>query len=253
MKMKSIYFSAMAMGGILLSGVLFTACKKSSVENNNPGSQVAGLMAFNLIPDKTVSLTIGGNTLGGLPLAFNSYTGTYLSIYPGKRTVQSFDYSTNISLASASDSFEVNKYYSVFVVGTSGAYQNVIVNDNFDSLSSASGQSYIRYINAISGSANPLVTISANGSEVVNINAAFASVSNFVAITPGSIIITVNDGSTANINRTITTEAKKVYTVLLSSGATSSDPAQIKYIVNGTLNDASGQRVSSSAQTATIK
>jgi hypothetical protein len=253
MKMKNIYFSAMAMGGILLAGVLFTGCKKSTVDNNNPSSQVAGLMAFNLIPGKTVSLTIGGNTLGGSPLAFNGYTGVYLSIYPGTRTVQSFDYSSNNSLASASDSFEVNKFYSVFVVGTSGAYQNVIVNDNFDSLSSSSGQAYIRYINAINGSTNPVVIVSANGSEVVNTNAAFGGVSNFVAINPGSTTITVNDGSTVNVNRTITTEAKKVYTVLLTPGATNTDPAQIKYIVNGTLNDASGQRVSSTSQSAAIK
>jgi Domain of unknown function (DUF4397) len=252
MKMNKIYFNTFAACSILLSGVFFTACNKSH-NDNNTNSQVAGLMAFNLVPEKSVSITIGGSTLPGSPLAFNSYTGVYLPIYPGTRTVESFDYSSNTSLATASDSFATSKYYSVFVVGTTGTYQNVIVNDNFDGLSSSSGQAYIRYINAINGSASPVVTISANGSEVVNTNAAFASVSDFVAITPGSTIITVNDGSAVNINRTITTEAKKVYTVLLSSGATSADPAQIKYITNGTLSDANGQRVSSSSQTATIK
>src|SRR6266496_170153 len=120
MNMKKFYFNLFAICGILLSGVLFTACKKSSVNDNNTNSQVAGLMAFNLAPDKTVAIAIGGNTLPGSPLAFNSYTGTYLLVYPGNRTIESFDYSSNISLASASDSFEVNKYYSVFVIGTSG-------------------------------------------------------------------------------------------------------------------------------------
>jgi Domain of unknown function (DUF4397) len=251
MKMKKFYFNTFAVCSILLSGVFFTACNKSNNDNNNTDSQVSGLMAFNLVPEKAVSITIGGNRLPGSPLAFNNYTGVYLPVYPGTRTVESFDYSSNTSLASASDSFEIDKYYSVFVVGTTGSYQNVIVNDNFDSLSSSSGQAYIRYINAINGSVNPAVTIS--GSSVNNSNAAFAIVSDFVAVTPGSTIITVNDGSAVNVNRTITTEAKKVYTVLLSSGATSADPAQIKYITNGTLNEASGQRVSSSSQTATIK
>jgi len=101
------------------------------------------------------------------------------------------------------------------------------------------------------GSSNATVTIS--GSNVTNSYAAFGNVSDFTVVTPGSTIITVNDGSAVTANRTITTEANKVYTVLLSSGATSSDPAQIKYIVNGTLDNASGQRISSASQTAAIK
>jgi len=250
MNKKSFLFKTLSMCAIA-SVVVFTACKKSTVDNNNNNIQSAGLMAFNLAPDKTVAITIGGNGLAGSPLAFNSYTGTYLPIYPGNRTVESFDYATSTSLASASDSFRVDKYYSVFVVGTAGSYQNVIVNDNFDSLSSSSGQAYIRYINAINGTGNAAVTIS--GSSVNNSNAAFGSVSDFVAVTPGSTTITVNNGTTVNVNRTITTEAKNVYTVLLSSGATSSDPAQIKYITNGTLNSVSGQRVSSAAHTTAIK
>lgn len=230
------------------SFILFTACKKSGMENNT-SPDAAGLMAFNLVPSKAVSITIGGNVLTGSPLAFNSYTGVYLPIFPGNRTIESFDYSTSSSLASATDSFEVGKFYSVFVVGTTGAFQNVVVKDNFDSLTSA-GQAYVRYINAINGSANPTVTIS--GSSVNNSSAAFGTVSSFVAVSPGSTSISVTDGNTVNANRTIMTEANKVYTVLLSSGATSSDSAQIKYIVNGTLNNASGQRVSSAARTATI-
>ena len=234
------------------SMIVFSACKKSNVNNDNTDQQVAGLMAFNLVPDKTVAFTIGGNVLPGSPLVFNSYTGTYLPVYPGYRTVEAFDYSGNTSLASASDSFAVGKYYSVFVLGTGGNYQNVLVNDNVDGLSSASGQAYIRYIHAINGSANAAVTIS--GSSANNSNIAFGNVSDFIAVTPGSTTITVIDGSTVNVNRTITTEAKKVYTVLLSSGATSTDPAQIKYITNGVLDDATnGQRVSSASQTATIK
>jgi len=231
--------------------VIFSACKKSNVDDNNQ-QPVSGLMAFNLAPDKTIAISIGGNVLPGSPLAFNSFTGVYLPVFPGTRTVESFDYSSNTSLATASDSFAVDKFYSVFVVGTGGTYQNVIVRDNFDSLSASSGQAYIRYIHAINGSANAAVTIS--GSSANNSNIAFGSVSDFIAVTPGSTTITVTDGATVNVNRTITTEAKKVYTVLLSSGATTTDPAQIKFITNGTLtDDASGQRVSSSSQTTTIK
>ena len=186
----------------------------------------------------------------GSALTPNSYTGTYLRIFPGNRTIESFDYEANASLATASDSFEVNKFYSVFILGTTGTYQNVIVNDNFDNLTNA-GQAYVRYINGINGSANAGVTIS--GSSANNSPATFGTVSDFVSVTPGSTTITVSDGSSLNINRTITTEANMVYTVLLSSGATSSDPAQIKYIVNGKLDVASGQRVSAASQTAIVK
>jgi hypothetical protein len=248
MKKKNVLFTTIAVLS-LGSMILFSACnKKSGVDNTQPDA--AGLMGFNLVQGKSVQIMIGGNVLPGSPLAFNNYTGTYLPIFPGNRTIESFDYSTGSSLATASDSFAVNKYYSVFVVGTTGSYRNVIVNDNFDSLTTAS-QAYIRYINAINGPSNVSVTISGTG--VNNSNAAFGSVSGFEAVTPGSTTITVSDGASVNVNRTITTEANTVYTVLLSSGTTSSDPAQIKYIVNGTLDNTSGQRVSSAARTATIK
>jgi hypothetical protein len=227
---------------------LFSSCQKS--DNSNTDIPVAGLMAFNLVPDKSVTVAIGGNSITNQPLAFNSYTGTYLRVYPGTRTVESFDYATNGSLATVSDSFAVDKYYSVFVVGANGAYQNVLVNDNFDDLTGTAGKAYIRYINAVNGSANSPVTITAGGSEVANDNAAFASVSEFVAVPAGDVTITLNGSS--GVNRTITTTERNVYTVLLTSGATSTDPAQIKYVTNGILDAEEGQRVSTSSRSAVI-
>jgi Domain of unknown function (DUF4397) len=249
--MKRFHLKAFALSSIVLAGLLFSACNKFDNEDNN--TPVAGLMAFNLAPDKTVGFAIGGNALTNSPLSFTSYTGGYLSIYPRNRSVESYDYVSGDSVASASHDFGVEKYYSAFVVGSNGTYQNVIVNDNFDSLSASSGQAYVRYINAIAGSTSPAVTISVNGSNVVNDNVAFATVSEFVAITPGQVAITVNEGSAINASRTITVEQKKVYTVLLVSGATTTDPAQIKYVENGTLEDEAAQRISSSAQALKIK
>lgn len=247
--MKKIQLISFGLGGILLAGVLFTSCKKSNFNTENP--DVAGLMAFNLSPDKTVVVGLSNNLLTNSPLAFTNYTGGYLRIYPGERTLVSYDYNTEDSLASTTYIFEAKKYYSAFVVGADDAYQNVIVHDNFDSLSGSSGNAYIRYINAIPGSANASVTITAGGTPV-NSNAAFASVSEFTAVTPGNVTIAVSEGSNINASRTIATEQKKVYTVLLVPGANTTDPAQIKFIVNGTLDDESGQRVSSSARTANI-
>jgi hypothetical protein len=247
--MKRFNLNALAISGVLLTGLLFSACKKSTFENNDP--DVAGLMAFNLAPDKSVEIGISGNALTNGPLAFTSYTGAYLRIYPGTRPFESYDYANGDSLDVTNFEFEPNKYYSAFVVGSAGNYQNVVVNDNLDTLTS-SGPAYVRYVNAINGTTNPAVTITSGGTNVVNSNAAFASVSDFVAIEPGAATITVNEGS-VNATRTITLEQKNVYTILLVSGATSADPAQIKFIVNGSLTDESGQRISGSAQAVIVK
>jgi predicted alpha/beta hydrolase family esterase len=95
------------------------------------------------------------------------------------------------------------------------------------------------------------VTITSGGTPASN-NAAFASVSEFTAVNPGDVTIAVSEGS-INASRTITVEQKKVYTVLLVSGASTADPAQIKFISNGTLDDEAGQRSVSSAQIVSVK
>ena len=100
----------------------------------------------------------------------------------------------------------------------------------------------MRYINAIPDSTKPTVTITANGTNVVNTQAGFSSVSDFVAADPGQVTITVKNNTTIDANRTISLEQGKVYTVLLAGipGATDTTKAvQIKYILNGSL--ATGQ------------
>ncbi len=219
---------------VFFAGILFVACDKNN-DNNNNNTSVSGLMAFNLAPDKAVSITLSGNPITNLPLSFTSYTGNYLNIYSGPRLVQSFDYNSNSSIDSSNYNFEPQKYYSLFVIGNNGSYKNVIVNDNFDSLNTT--QAYIRYVNAIPDSSSPMVTITANGDEVVNNNATFTSVSDFTAVAPGDVNIQVNNGNTINKSRTITLEQQKAYTVLLAGvpGSTGSDSLQIRFVVNGTL------------------
>jgi len=238
--MKRSQLNALAGVGILLSGLLFTSCKKSVFENTQP--ETARVMAINLAPERMVAVGISGNLLGYAPLAFNSYTGGYLPVYPGERTVGSYDHMTNDSLSEGKFNFEAKKYYSLFVVGSGNNYQNVIVHDNIDSLPAGSGQAFVRYINAINGSNDPLVTISSNGTIVISENASFAAVSGFTAVTPGELTISLSEGNSINENRTITVEAKKVYTILLTSGATAGADPQIKFIVNGILEDAADQR-----------
>jgi hypothetical protein len=137
----------------------------------------------------------------------------------------------------------------VFLVGTDPNYEHVVVNDNLDSLSSAS-QAFIRYINAIPDSSSPTVTISVNSSTVVNEQASFKSVSSFIPVDPGSVTITVSNGGTINVTRTITIEQKKVYTILLigKPGNTGDTAVQIKYIQNGTVDETAGRTTSMTTQ-----
>jgi hypothetical protein len=153
--------------------------------------------------------------------------------------VEAFDASTDSSIAKASQNFEVNKYYSVFTVGAAGSYSNVITHDNFDSLSSSSGKAYVRYINAIPDSSKPTVTIAAGGNNVINTPASFAAVSDFAAVDPGQVTVTVKNSATIDANRSIELQQGKVYTVLLigiPGEADTGKAVQIKYIENGSLS-----------------
>jgi hypothetical protein len=155
----------------------------------------------------------------------------------GTGDVTFYNFSPGAALATTTQLFADSAFYSAFFVGTTGNYKNIIVKDNFDSLTSASGQAYVRYVNAIPDSTLlPTVTISSNGTNVFDSTSTFPAVSDFKGITPGDISINVNAESTVNASRTITVEQGKIYTILLvgQPGATDSTKAvQIKFIQNG--------------------
>jgi len=145
--------------------------------------------------------------------------------------------------------FDVNKFYSVFLVGVDSNYRDVIASDNLDTIAGVSGQALVRYINAIPDSLSaPTVTVSANGSMIVNNPASFASVSAFTAVPAGDITIAAKNSVGIDVSRTISVESKKAYTVLLvgvpGAGTT---PVEIKFITNGLLSD-STNKTSISAQ-----
>jgi Domain of unknown function (DUF4397) len=226
-----------ASAGFLLIALLFTACKKSSDDNNS--APVAGLMGFNLSPDKdAVGLAISNSRLTNAPLAYSNYTGAYQNIYLGSRVVSAFNYAgSDSAFATATENFEANKYYSVFVVGANGNYRNVIVKDELDSLASTTGLAYVRYINAIPDSSKPAVTLTAAGTDVSSSNTSYATVSAFTGINAGELTVKVSNDSTISANRTITVEKGKVYTILLIGlpGSTDADKkVQVKFITNGT-------------------
>lgn len=217
---------------------IFSACKKTL--NTEGTSYSAGLMAFNLIPgNSSVGFAISGNILTLSALFYTNYTGSYLPVYPGNGNIVCYDTHSDSVFANDTANFVIHKYYSIFALGNNGHYSNLFVNDNLDTLSSSAGNAYVRYINAIPDSSKPMITIVSNGNTVISANTSYASISNFTGITPGDITIAIKNDSTFSLNRTITLEKNKAYTVLLSGipAATDSTKAvQIGYITNGTLN-----------------
>jgi hypothetical protein len=200
-------------GGLLAVTILLSACSKFDSDNNT-GTPVAGLMSFNLAPDKpSIGIALGGNNLTTSPLAYTNYSGIYQLIYPGNRAVESYDYIKDSTITTVDYNFTADKYYSLFVVGANGNYKNVITNDNFDSLTSATGKAYIRYVNAIADSAKPAVTVTANGSNVINDNASFTDISDFKEMNAGDAVVKVSNNTTIDASRTITLEQGKVYTI----------------------------------------
>lgn len=220
---------------LLLFGAAFLAlaagCKKNN--DHNPQPQVAGLMAFNLAPDQPLTgISLSGSHL--LPLPYTSYTGGYIRIYPGSRSTASYQVSNGNTLATTTYNYAPGKYYSLFVMGADSSYRNVVVNDGLDTLSGTAGQSYIRYVDAITDSSSSNVT----AGSAINAQARFGDVSDFMKIAQGSTAVSISNGGNINATRTINLQEGKIYTVLFlgnPSGTGAADSVQIRYVENGTL------------------
>jgi len=225
-----------AFSAVLLLVTIFSACKKDNTDQ--PNIPAAGLMTFNLAPDRSsVGFTLSNSLINNTPLNYTGYSGGYQSIYVGNRAIESFDFQKDTTLAKSALDFQKDKYYSLFLVGNNGVYRNVTVNDDVDSLKSTS-KAYVRYINAIPDSTSPVVTISSNGSNAVNAAAKYPEMSPFVEVAGGSVNVAVNNGSNISASRTVTLENGKIYTVLLvgNPGATDTTKAvQVRFILNGSV------------------
>ena len=219
---------------LFLSSILFTACKKIGNDENMP-APAAGLMAFNLAPDKAaVGFTLSGNNFGNAPLAYTNYSGVYFPVFTGDREVRSFDYNTGNTLATTTNNFADSGFYSAFLLGANGNYRNVVVKDELDSLKNATGKAWVRYVNAVVDSvSSPTVTI---GEGTFNEAAPYASVSAFKQVSAGALNTAISNGSNISASRTITVDENKVYTVLFvgqPNQADSTKAVQVKFIING--------------------
>ena len=240
--MKKAFFSFRASIPVVAAAVfavaLLSACnKKDAVTTHIPA---AGIMVFNLAPDKDgIGVTLSGNLLNSTPLGYTDFNGNYQSIYTGTRDIQSFDLRDSI-LATSDFTFEDNNYYSVFVTGSNGSYQNIAVKDDIDSNATAD-KAYIRYVNAIPDSIAPVVSITSGGTNVSQAPAPFNTVSSFIPVNAGDVTIAAANGSNISTDRILTLENGQVYTVLIVGvpGATDNErKIQIRYVVNGSVPSA---------------
>lgn len=224
---------------IVVMATTLTSCLK---DDNNGGSNQnnSSLMAFNLATDQSlIGFRFGASNVINNGLQYTSYTGSYIPIFGGTRTLEAFDFNNRTALASKEETFIVGKYYSAFLVGNTNNYSTIVVEDELDSLKAESGKAYIRCINAITDSSKPLFTIK-NGTETpVNVPIEYKTISSFNPVSIGTITVSIkNELGTINQERTFQIDQNKVYTVLLVGNPASLEPSnavQIKFIQNGTI------------------
>lgn len=251
MSKNNLILKQAALGGMafLIAIAGLWSCKKDN--NTNQGMQpVAGLMAFNLSPDKqNIGFSIDGNNLTNAAIFYPNYTGNYLNIYPGQRSVAAYDYYNPATpLATAQTNFVAGKLYSSFLVGSANNYKNILVNDQLDSVSAVPGKALVRYINAITDSSGAVtVNLSSGGTIISSSQSPFAFVSGFSPVNAGAFSIAIKNSTGIDSSRTVTLDEKTAYTFLLIGVPHSTTtPVQIKYIINGTLTDSAARQAISS-------
>lgn len=216
---------------LMLLGAM-SACNKNKDEM--PRTPAAGFMAFNLALDKpSVGFSLSGSPVTKAPLSYSAFTGVYLPVNVGATEVKSYDYTNNATIATSNANLADSMYYSAFLIGANGNYSNLVVHDDFETVTPVAGKAWIRYINAVPDStAIPSITIDENTG-----NAPYGTVSNFSQVDVGNVDISVTNGGSVSANRTITTQENKIYTVLfvgLPNQTDTTKSVMIKYIENGT-------------------
>ncbi len=235
--MKKFFLGTMMLAAMTF---LFSACMKN--DDSQTAIPAGGLMAFNLSTDADgVGLSLDGNNLVSQPLQYTNYTGTYLPVYTGNRTAWAYDFYSGSALTPQT-SFTVvdSQYYSLFVVSADSNFKTVVVNDSLTKLSYDAGHAFVRYINAVADSTlQPQVVFTQGGTALLHELADFAHVSAFSKPEAGNLTVAVSGSNGVDVSRTFEVEANKIYTVLLMGkpGETGDKAVQIKYIVNGTVDD----------------
>lgn len=241
MKSKFSFSRVVSVAFVAVTFVVLLASCKKDLDQGTP-IPAAGLLVHNLAPDQNaLGVALSGSLLSNSPLAYTNYSGNYRNVYAGQREVAVFDYFTDSVIAKSNFSFENGKLYSLFVTGNKGVYSSLFVPDEVDSTAS-SEKAYVRFVNAIPDSGVSKVTVTSSGSTVVDDDARFRTVSDFAAVEPGNVLVSINNGTNINANRTLQLQKGWVYTALLIGDPSATDTSkkvQVRYIQNGIVPSAS--------------
>ncbi|HRE51983.1 MAG TPA: DUF4397 domain-containing protein [Flavitalea sp.] len=216
--MKNMFLSLRRKAGIsgviMLTLALGIGCKKTPVEENT--KPVAGLMSFNLAPDKSgVRISVSGDVINSQGLNYEQYSTIYQEVEPGHHIIESA--SGGAMMASAGFHFEEDNFYSLFVLGNQGTYSNIIVRDKYENLSDASGKTFLRYVNAIPDSSDLTVTIAATGANISVPGIHYAHVSDFVSLNNGlDVVVRISNGNDVETEGIFNFVNGRVYTVVFT-------------------------------------
>lgn len=237
MKKQTKFLSATALlvGFFMASAILFSSCKK----DNPVHVPAAGLMVFNLVPDQQgIDVTADNNRLFNTPLSYFNYSGNYLPLYTGNRTLQSYAVGNTTTLTTNTATLADSAYYSLFIMGTDGAYKGVLVEDKLDSLPVSTGNAFVRYVNGITGEDDHGVTIEKGSEQIFAGTNKLGFVSSFKEVTPGDISVSVSSEGSEPVTRDIPVVKDGIYTILISGVPNDTDTSKsikIKYIQNGVI------------------
>lgn len=216
MKIHYSFFKKFSIPVLLfvLASLLFASCKKDEVQVD---SEAAGLMVYNLIPDKdAVGFAIDGVNFLPQPVTYTNYSGPYRPVFTGNKMIETYDAQNSSTIAQSPVALKDSGYYSLFAMGANETYRNVFVQDNLASLPSGSGNAFVRFVNGIPDSSDVNVTITSGTDVAVNTESKYAQVSSFSPAAPGNInIVLSNADHSIDVNRTIAIEKDGIYTILL--------------------------------------
>lgn len=238
--MQKGMFSLKSFAGItlLLAVLIFSACNKTSPDNNNNTTD-AGLLPFNLAPGTSAGIDIAGTAIITGALNFPNYTGQYLPVSPGSKIIDTYKYGRKDSVyASTAYEFTARRFYSLFLIGFNGKYKNLIVADKVDSSMIGNAKAYVRYINGIADSSDQHFLVTRGPSTVLDTTIKYTGVGAVRPIEPGELTFSVMDGTNVKATKIVTLESNKLYTIIMYGVPSATDDVnkvKVSNIINGSL------------------
>lgn len=191
-----------------LAATLFVSCRDND-DDDLPEPDAAAISVVNASPGQTAfNFAFDNQIVNGPALTFGIQSG-YLLAYAGQRKFDATLGGTNQSVLTETITLEKDKYYSLFISGSSSLSAFLTADDVS---APASGKAKIRFIQ-LSPDAGTLALNIKGGATLFN-GQDFKTASAFAAIDPATYTLEIkNTGGTAIAEKEVTIAAGKIYTV----------------------------------------